>query len=83
MNRGEQFRGSIVVNNGKIVEILREDELPRLPCDRIIEATGLYLMPINCQNEQRRAYAIMYNTQYNTIADKKAYKMPKVYEYTP
>ena len=45
VNRGEQFRGSIVVNNGKIVEILREDELPRLPCDRIIEATGLYLIP--------------------------------------
>ena len=45
VNNGEQFQGSIVVNNGKIVEILREDELPRLPCDNIIEATGLYLIP--------------------------------------
>ncbi len=45
VNNGEQFRGSIVVNNGKIVEILREDELPHLPCDSIVEATGLYLIP--------------------------------------
>ena len=45
VNNGEQFRGSIVVNNGKIVEILRENELPRAQCDEIIEATGLYLIP--------------------------------------
>lgn len=45
VNNGEQFRGSIVVNNGKIVEILRGDELPRVQCDEIIEATGLYLIP--------------------------------------
>ena len=45
VNNGEFFRGSIVVNNGKIVEILRENELPRAECDEIIEATGLYLIP--------------------------------------
>lgn len=45
VNNGEQFRGSIVVNNGKIVEILRGNELPRTECDEIIEATGLYLIP--------------------------------------
>lgn len=45
VNGGEQFRGSIVINNGKIVEILRGDELPRTECDNIIEATGLYLIP--------------------------------------
>ena len=45
VNNGEQFRGSIVVNNGKIVEILRGDELPRALCDEIIEATGMYLIP--------------------------------------
>ena len=45
VNNGEQFQGSIVVNNGKIVEILRGDELPRAECDEIIEATGLYLIP--------------------------------------
>ena len=45
VNNGEQFQGSMVVNNGKIVEILRGDELPRAECDEIIEATGLYLIP--------------------------------------
>ena len=45
INNGEQFRGSIVVNNGKIVEILRGDELPRAECDNVIEATGLFLIP--------------------------------------
>ena len=45
VNNGEQFRGSIVVNNGKIVEILHENELPRAQCDEIIEATGFYLIP--------------------------------------
>ena len=45
VNEGEQFRGSIVVNNGKIVEILRGDELPRAECDEIVEASGLYLIP--------------------------------------
>ena len=41
VNNGEQFAGSIVVNDGKIVEILRDNELPRAECDEIIEATGL------------------------------------------
>ena len=45
VNNGEQFQGSIVVNNGKIVEILRGDELPHIECDRIVEASGLYLIP--------------------------------------
>ena len=45
VNNGETVRGSIVVNNGKIVEILKGDEIPHLPCDRIVEATGLYLIP--------------------------------------
>lgn len=45
VNNGELFRGSIVVNNGKIAQILRGNELPRTECDEIIEATGLYLIP--------------------------------------
>ena len=45
VNNGEKFVGSIVVNDGRIVEILRGDELPRAECDKIIEATGLYLIP--------------------------------------
>ena len=42
---GERFVGSIVINDGRIVEILRGNELPRAECDSIIEATGLYLIP--------------------------------------
>lgn len=45
VNNGELFQGSIVVNNGKIVDILRGNELPRAEYDEIIEATGLYLIP--------------------------------------
>ena len=45
VNEGELFRGSRVVNNGKIVEILRGDGLPRAQCDEIVEASGLYLIP--------------------------------------
>ena len=45
VNEGEQFRGSIVVNDGRITEILRGDELPRGEVDRIIEAHGMYLIP--------------------------------------
>ena len=45
VNNGEQFQGSIVVNKGKITEILRGNALPRTACDEIVEATGLYLIP--------------------------------------
>ena len=45
VNDGKSFRGSIVVNNGKIVEILEGDTLPRAECDEIIEASGMYLIP--------------------------------------
>lgn len=42
---GRCFRGSIVINNGKIVEILEGDTLPHAACENIIEATGMYLIP--------------------------------------
>ena len=45
VSNGKQFQGSIVINDGKIVEILRENEFPRAECDEIVEATGLYLIP--------------------------------------
>lgn len=45
VNNGEQFRGSIVINDGRITEILRGDELPRGECDTIVEASGMYLIP--------------------------------------
>lgn len=45
VNEGKSFRGSVVINNGKIVEILEGDTLPRIECDEIIEASGMYLIP--------------------------------------
>lgn len=45
VNEGESFRGSIVINNGRITEILRGDELPRGEIEQIIEAGGMYLVP--------------------------------------
>lgn len=45
VNDGERFRGSIVVNGNKIVEVLRGDKRPHKPVDRTIDATGKYVIP--------------------------------------
>lgn len=45
INEGEQFIGSIVVNNGKIAEIIREGEKPRRGKIETIDAQGMYLIP--------------------------------------
>ena len=45
VNEGEQFKGSIVINNGRISEILRGNELPRGEVDCIVEAHDMYLIP--------------------------------------
>ncbi len=41
----QKFVGSIVINNGKITEILQGDEVLQREYDMIIEASGLYLIP--------------------------------------
>ena len=45
VSNGKSFRGSVVINDGKIVEILEGDTLPRSECDEIIEASGLFMIP--------------------------------------
>ena len=45
VNEGEQFRGSIVINNGRITEVLKGDRLPRGEVDCIVEAGDMYLIP--------------------------------------
>lgn len=45
VNEGEQFVGSIVVNNGKIAEILHQGKRPRQGYIKTIDAKGLYLLP--------------------------------------
>ncbi len=45
VNEGQQFRGSIILNDGLIMKILTGDELPSVSVDRIVDATGMYLIP--------------------------------------
>ena len=45
VNEGQTFVGSIVIENEKIAEVLKADEMPTLPCDETIDAEGLYLLP--------------------------------------
>ena len=45
VNEGECRQGHLVMENGRIVEILGENEAPTNPCDTEIDATGMYLLP--------------------------------------
>ena len=45
VNDGKKFIGSIVVNNGKIAEVIHEGEKPRSGKYDIIDAQGMYLIP--------------------------------------
>lgn len=45
VNDGEVFRGSVIINRGKITHILRNEKKTRGQYDQIIEADGLYLIP--------------------------------------
>lgn len=45
VNEGEKFVGSLVINNGKIAEILHQGQHPRRGKQMIIDAKGLYLLP--------------------------------------
>lgn len=45
VNDGKKFIGSIVVNNGKIAEVIHEGEKPRSGKYEIIDAQGMYLIP--------------------------------------
>lgn len=45
VNEGEQFVGSLVINNGKIAEVLHNNQRPRQGYSKVIDAKGLYLLP--------------------------------------
>lgn len=45
VNEGQQVKGSIVIENEKIAEILVGSEAPTTPCDEAIDAEGCYLLP--------------------------------------
>ena len=45
INEGQRFVGSVVVEDELIAEVLHEGEEPQYPCDKLIDAEGLYLIP--------------------------------------
>lgn len=45
VNEGETFKGSIVLNDTRIAEILHDGEQPRRSNQTIIDAEGMYLIP--------------------------------------
>lgn len=45
VNEGQQTVGSMVIENGKIAEILTYGKPLSAPCDEILDATGCYLIP--------------------------------------
>lgn len=45
VNEGQCVRGSVIIENEKIAEILIDGQEPTSPCHDTIDATGCYLMP--------------------------------------
>ena len=45
VNEGKAFRGDLVVDGEQIVHIYQEDEAPRGSYDRIVDASGCFVMP--------------------------------------
>ena len=45
VNEGQTFEGAIVIENEVIAEVLKAGETPASPCNEIIDAEGLYLIP--------------------------------------
>lgn len=45
INEGQRFVGSVVTEDELIAEVLHEGEGPQYPCDKLIDAEGLYLIP--------------------------------------
>ena len=45
VNEGQTFEGAIVIENEVIAEVLKAGDTPASPCDEIIDAQGMYLIP--------------------------------------
>ncbi|MBQ8674189.1 MAG: dihydroorotase [Bacteroides sp.] len=45
VNEGASVRGSLVIENGRIAEVLTHGKPLSAPCDETIDATGCYLLP--------------------------------------
>ncbi len=45
VNEGQSIKGSVVIENGRIAEVLTDWKPLSAPCDETIDATGCYLLP--------------------------------------
>ena len=45
VNEGRCFEGSIVIEDEKIIEILKKGQHPEAPVDKTIDATGCFVLP--------------------------------------
>lgn len=45
VNEGRTFRGSVVIENETIAEVLADEAVPACPCGEVIDAKGYYLIP--------------------------------------
>lgn len=45
VNEGQSIQGSVVIENGRIAEVLTNWKPLSTPCDEVIDATGCYLLP--------------------------------------
>lgn len=45
VNEGQSLKGSVVIENGRIAEVLTDWKPLSAPCDETIDATGCYLLP--------------------------------------
>ncbi len=45
VNEGQSVKGSIVIEDGRIAEVLTNWKPLSAPCDETIDATGCYLLP--------------------------------------
>lgn len=45
VNDNKKFIGSVVIENNLIAEVLNYEQIPSQPCDEVIDAAGLFLLP--------------------------------------
>ncbi len=45
VDQGKRHRGSVIIENDTITEILPVDTIPAVPCDLVINAQGKYILP--------------------------------------
>lgn len=45
VNEGQSAKGSVVIEDGRIAEVLTNRKPLSAPCDETIDATGCYLLP--------------------------------------